>query len=330
MPLPMPADARILVLQLKRIGDLILTGPALAALKSGLPDSRVTLLTDRVPGGLIPGLPVDEGHARGTPGFWAAAFRGNYDAVLDFTGTDRSALLAAGSRARLRATYARFRNRGLRRFLYNRWVESTVRERHTIDHHNDLLEAIGIANVQAGTGLNIPAGARTRADSVLSNSGICSPYAIIHPGTARAEKAWPAGHWAHVARDLLSRGLAVGVTGSADPAERDQVGEVVGMAPGAVGLAGRLSLLELAAAIAGARIFCGVDSAAMHLAGAAGTPCVALFGPTNPFHWQPRGTTCRILRSRTSPPFLPSQKGGPMEEITPQAVLAAVQELLES
>jgi ADP-heptose:LPS heptosyltransferase len=324
-----PANAKILVLQLKRIGDLILTAPALAALKAGLPGARITVLTDSIPGRLLPALPCEEGHARGAPGFWRAALAGRYDAVLDFTGTDRSAALTLISRAGIRVTYARFGKKWPNRFFYNRWIDSSVRERHTIDHHMDLLAAVCEGAVDAGSGLDILPEERQKAGGLLEGAGIHTPYAVIHPGTARPEKEWPPENWAHVAKELLAAGMNVAVTGSADPAERVQVAEVVARAPGTIDLAGRFTLLELAAVIEGAGIFCGVDSAAMHMAGAVGTPCVALFGPTNPFHWQPRNPSCRIIRSQTMPPFLPSQKGGPMADIPPKDAILAIHNLLD-
>jgi ADP-heptose:LPS heptosyltransferase len=93
-------------------------------------------------------------------------------------------------------------------------------------------------------------------------------------------------------------------------------------------LAGTTGLASLASVIAGAEIFCGVDTAAMHMADAVRTPCVALFGPTNPFHWRPRHTANIVLRSMTSEPFAPKQKGGPMTSISPDAVISAISEIL--
>jgi ADP-heptose:LPS heptosyltransferase len=105
---------------------------------------------------------------------------------------------------------------------------------------------------------------------------------IIHPGAASEARRWPAERWAEVAR---AAGPRVVVTG--DASERGLASEVAAGAPGAVVLAGRTSLLELAAAVAVARrVVCG-DTGVAHLATALGTPSVVLFGPTPPAEWGP-------------------------------------------
>jgi ADP-heptose:LPS heptosyltransferase len=74
-----------------------------------------------------------------------------------------------------------------------------------------------------------------------------------------------------------------------------------------------------------------IDSAPMHLAAALGTPQVALFGPTNPFHWRPRTTPAVILQGRgpaAREDFRPRQSGVSMNEISTQQVINAMQSLL--
>jgi ADP-heptose:LPS heptosyltransferase len=71
----------------------------------------------------------------------------------------------------------------------------------------------------------------------------------------------------------------------------------------------------------------------MHLAGALGTPQIVLFGPTNPFHWHPRGTSSVILQAGQTHPsknFLPKQTRHPMKEISTKQVIDAMQSLLST
>jgi heptosyltransferase-3 len=68
-----------------------------------------------------------------------------------------------------------------------------------------------------------------------------------------------------------------------------------------VDLAGQLTLRELAALTARARLFVGVDSAPMHIAAAMGTPVVALFGPSGDLEWGPWGVAHRIVASDRHP-----------------------------
>jgi len=317
---------RILILQLKRIGDAILTTPLLSALRERLPDAHLTLALDRATAALAPALGADHILIR-SQNFWLALATSRFDVVLDLTGTDRSALVTVLSRAPRRITWARFAKKPFRRLIYNEFVESSVRDRHTADHHTDLLRALGIAVENVPLALRLPATARDEAATALTAAGIVGDYAVIHPGTARPEKYWLPERWAeiiaHLQRDL---GLAVVLTGSNDPAERthleainSQLSTLTPQLSPAI-LAGKLTLLGTAAVLERARLLCAVDSAPVHLADALGTPVIALFGPTNPHHWRPRRTTAYVVTSVAGK--------APMSEISTAAVLTEISSLL--
>ncbi|MCU1429285.1 MAG: glycosyl transferase, family 9 [Actinomycetia bacterium] len=110
---------------------------------------------------------------------------------------------------------------------------------------------------------------------------------IVHPGASAPARRWPADRFAAVARAEVDAGRRVVITG--DPSERRlarQVADLAGLDDGVV-LAGRTSLLELAAAVAAADVVCSGDTGVAHLATAFGTPSVVLFGPVSPAHWGP-------------------------------------------
>ncbi len=110
---------------------------------------------------------------------------------------------------------------------------------------------------------------------------------ILHPGAASAARRWPAERWAEVAAYERARGRTVLVTGTAS--ERPLAEEVARRAdlPVEDVLAGRTSLLELAALVAASgRVLCG-DTGVAHLATAYGRPSVLLFGPVPPSRWGP-------------------------------------------
>lgn len=316
---------RVLAIQLKRIGDVIQTVPAVSVLREVRPDAEVTILVECGSAGLIPMIPGVRGFARGTPGFWEW-LRSSYDVCLDFSGTDRSALYAALSRAGRRITFQRFRKRWAQRLTCNVFVESSVRERHTADHFVDLLSGMGVHGQSSPLRLDVPPLSREIARLLPE-----APYAVIHAGAARAEKFWPPERWAAVARTLFERfRLEVVLTGSRSAAEQSHIQEIrrsLSSVP-AWDLSGATTLPELAGVIRGAAIFCGVDTAAMHLADAVGTPCVALFGPTNPFHWAPRQSRSVVLRAGVSAPFLPCQKGVPLDALPAEEVIASAASLL--
>jgi len=74
-----------------------------------------------------------------------------------------------------------------------------------------------------------------------------------------------------------------------------------------------------------------VDSAPVHLAAATNTPQVALYGPTNPFHWRPRASPAAILTGNSTSPdnaFSPRAPAIPMNRISTQQVIDAIDALL--
>lgn len=319
---------RILIIQLKRLGDLVLTTPLIAGLRRHVPNSHITLALDGSAHSLAGLVDHDAAvfHRRDKGRFWREIIGGNFDLVFDVTGNDRSALVSLLTRARRRVTWNRFARKPLRKLVYSDFVDSSVKNRHTADHHTDLLQAIGVEPESTPSHLSIPASAGDEAGTVLAKSYISGPYAIIHPGTARPEKYWLPDRWSAVANWLRdAAGLPVVITGSNDIAERSHIDQIDA---DVVDLAGKLPLPVSAAVIANARVICAVDSLPVHLADALGTPVVALFGPTNPFHWRPRRSTSRVVTPVGTDTFRPEHPKLPMSEISVDAVIAALRDVI--
>ncbi len=94
-----------------------------------------------------------------------------------------------------------------------------MKTRHTADHHTDLLRALGISVEGVPMTLALPEDARAEAAGALANVRV--PFAVVHPGTARAEKYWLPERWAEVISALRKEhGLTVVLTGSKAPDER--------------------------------------------------------------------------------------------------------------
>jgi ADP-heptose:LPS heptosyltransferase len=113
----------------------------------------------------------------------------------------------------------------------------------------------------------------------------------VHPGAADAARRWPAERFAALARAEREAGREVVVTGAAgEAALARRVAAAAGLEAGAV-LAGRTTVMELAALVAAAgRVVCG-DTGVAHLATAFATPSLVLFGPTPPERWGPPAAT---------------------------------------
>nr|WP_297426359.1 glycosyltransferase family 9 protein [uncultured Actinotalea sp.] len=110
---------------------------------------------------------------------------------------------------------------------------------------------------------------------------------VLHPGAASGSRRWPADRWAHLADRLVRAGRRVVVTGGPDEVGLAE-SLVLGLPPDcAVVTGGRLTLPQLADVVARASLVVCGDTGVAHVATAAGTPSVLLFGPTPPHRWGP-------------------------------------------
>jgi ADP-heptose:LPS heptosyltransferase len=262
------------------------------------------------------------GKGRGwTP--WQQVLTGNFDTVFDFTGTDRSAFATILASASTRVAFSWVKKSGVRQLVYNRLIDSSVRERHTVDHYLDL---VGAAGVQ-------PEDTRLRIPENVTLPALPHRFALVHPGTARPEKYWLAERWARVIAHLQStHGVTCVLTGGPDPLEQAHLREIEQLAPGVLNLSRSTTLLTLAALARDATLVVSCDTGIVHLAAAFETPQVALFGPTNPFHWRPRhARAVSLSASQPGAPmshFEPRAKGAPMDLISTDAVVCATDALL--
>lgn len=323
---------KILALQLKRIGDVILTLPALAALRGSRPQAEVSVVLVDGCGALVPLLP--EGvrpllYRRGklNASLWRELALSRYSACYDFTGNDRSTLMARLSGAEEKVSFRKaIDKRAARRRVFNRVCEASVRDHHTIDYH---LALVGAEGAVPSFRPEIPAETRRQIDQLLAGAGVTEGFVVIHPGTARDEKYWPADRWAEVIDHLAGdRGLQVLVTGSPDAREQSHLAAVKS-ATGAplIDLSGKSDLVGLTELLRRARLVLGVDSAAMHLAALSETPEIALFGPTNPFHWRPLHSRAQILLAGHGAPvesFDSRHQAAAMDTLSTESVIRAI------
>jgi predicted lipopolysaccharide heptosyltransferase III len=334
------AEARlnVLLIQIKRIGDLILTVPAIAALRKDFPAAKISLVAAHGSRELLPAIPgldqtfVARGRISDAPQFFAVA-KAKFDYCLDFSRTDRSAILTVLSGAKRRITYDTVRREPLRQLSYNEFVPSQVRFAHTIDHHLALVAPLGVHDVSREIHLMLPALAQARAAEAIAEKRLGEKFIVLHPGSARAEKFWVARRWAEVVNSVSGDGrFRFVLTGGKSKMEQEHIAQIKAhLDQPIVDLSGELDLLSLAALLERARLLVTIDSAPMHLGAALGTPQVALFGPTNPFHWRPQTTPATILRAGYPSPmadFLPKQEPRPMKEISTEQVIDAMQTLL--
>jgi ADP-heptose:LPS heptosyltransferase len=339
----------ILIVQLKRLGDLILTTPALAALRKEYPGSRVTILIDHYSRDLAPALKhIDEvlvyERKRSFP-IWFQLLRREFDLCIDCTGSDRSALISFLSKASHRVIFRSVARHRLRSWVYTELVDVSVRNCHTIDLYLSLVRSgkdlsrsskAEADTPKPGLELSLPAATLSSAQKVKLKLGVPGSFFVVHPGTARREKYWLPERWAEVLRYLQERlQLPAVITGGADAEESRHIEAIkgfLGPESGVANVAGRLDFLLTAALIREAAFFIGVDTAAAHAAAAFGRPQVVLFGPTNPYHWHPTHSRSRVVRAGFGPdyePRNPRENGEPMTALSTGTVIDAIESVLQ-
>lgn len=331
---------KILLLQLKRIGDLILTTPAITALHKSFPDTELTIVVSSECADLLPAIPsVDRSLiARRNPRDLVLFFSiagSRFDCCIDFTGNDRSAFLAFLSGAQRRVVSYRVPEQSnMRGYAYTDFAPVRMRDVHTIDYNLALLEPLGIQTAAShAPHLHLPQVAREQADALRRDWKITTPYVILHPGSARREKLWDPARWAEVIDHFArNKDIDLVLTSGPSPEEQRHLTAIKNkVQQQIIDLSGKTNLLALAALVNQARLLVTVDSAPMHLAAATRTPQVVLFGPTNPFHWRPRESPALILQGESTAPateFSPAQPRFAMSQISTEAVISAMDSLL--
>jgi predicted lipopolysaccharide heptosyltransferase III len=330
---------KILLLQLKRIGDLILTTPAIAALRKHYPDAQITLAVSNECAELLPAIPnvdhilVARRNLRDLAMVSSVAGK-KFDYCIDFTRNDRSTFFTLLSGARKRVASYRVREQSKTRArVYTDFVGVRVRDMHTIDYNLALLQPLNVHAVSSAPQLELPQAAREKADKLRRDWKITRPYVILHPGSARREKLWNAARWAEIIEHFCENNESnLVLTSGPSVDEQTHITEITRRARQKfVNLSGKTDLLTLAALIGDAQLLVTVDSAPVHLAASTHTPQVILFGPTNPFHWRPMDSPALVLHGKSAAPvtqFAPVRPRFAMSEISTKAVISAMDLLL--
>jgi heptosyltransferase-3 len=304
----MMTSKRVLVIKLKQPGDVLVSTPVIAALKEAWPNCHLTFLVPKGTEEMVAGHPgLDDllvvDRRRET---WRQKLRfirelrgRRFDLVLELSGGDRGAIYAFLSGARERLGFER---PGMpfwqRRGCFTRLLQRPPVKMHLVEQNLEALRALGIKPEKPRLRFFWDQEVEKRVQDLLAVHGLApGAFAVMHPGAGWRFKCWTPAGCARVLEHLHQRGLPVVITGTQAAHEQELLAAILmesRVAP--VNLAGRLSLKELGALIAQARLFFGMDSAPMHLAAAVDTPAVALFGPSGVFNWGPWGEGHLVLQ----------------------------------
>jgi lipopolysaccharide heptosyltransferase I len=298
------------------LGDVVMTLPALAALKASYPSAALDWLVEPAAAGLLAGHPaLNRVLVSPRPALKKLASAGrlisanrlfnefrrelrqtDYDVVLDLQGLLKSGLMVGLARGRRKIGFARARE-GSHWFL-NEKMPPYDPERHAVRRYLDAAAYLGAEAPEPGRPYYQPPEHARRSAEALLGQAAGSDLALLNPGAKWATKRWPLAHWQVLARRLArEKGWKLAVTGGPeDAAEAEAIAGAAGPPGTALNLCGRTSLPELAAIMARARLVVTADTGPLHLAAAVGAGGLALFGPTRPQRTGPWGGDFEILQ----------------------------------
>jgi lipopolysaccharide heptosyltransferase II len=298
----------LLCIRLDTIGDVLMTTPALRALKESVPGRQITLLTSSAGAAIAPLIPeLDHFLIYDSPWLKATAPRSSprpeyemieflrsfhFDGVVIFTVYSQnplpSAFLCYMAEIPLRLAHCHENPYQ----LLSDWIKDPEPDggiRHEVQRQLDLVAHIGCTTQNERLSVQVEERDRTAITALLQRLTIDkdSPWAVIHPGATAASRRYPPESFAAVADRLIAQqGWSVVFTGT--ESERDLVEQIQAMMNAPSHALCNLTLGEFAALIEAAPVLISNNTGPVHLAAATGTPIVDLYALTNPQHtpWQ--------------------------------------------
>lgn len=299
-----PTPRRILVIQLRHLGDVLLTTPALRALRRSYPGAQIHFLVDRGSRAVLLGNPhidaIIERPSRATLRegirLLLAVRRARYDLVIDFQHKLRSALVAFASGAPRSVSWGHT----ARRYFYRPPVERPDVQGYMAAIKIDLLREAGVIDATSlesarpflAIGNHTHEWAAAAWDTLQLPDG--KVVVAINPGARRADRRWP-GFPALARRIAASTGASVLVLWG--PGERELAEQIVAACEGGAVLAPATSIEQLGALLARCALLIGNDTSARHIAVAVGTPTLTISIDTTPSSWTYPGDGHRCVKA---------------------------------
>ncbi|HKC65793.1 MAG TPA: glycosyltransferase family 9 protein [Pyrinomonadaceae bacterium] len=306
----------ILVIDFGQLGDVVLSLPALRAIRERFPDSRITVAVG------LPTVPILElsGYADVTLGVDRVELRDGpklrsimnisrlvkevrlrrFDFVIDLHSLSETNLLGYLSGARLRL-FGQRPGRSIN-FLSNFKPKPPVEDagKHAVDRYLDVVAPLGIENVHRVPQLTPrDEDTQTIKEMLSRENAVYSQLVGLFPGSGQhTSKRWPLERFQNLAERLVSDDL-VRIVLFAGPEERELVEKMRAAFPPQTIIFDRLNIPQLAAALALLTCFVSNSTGPMHIAAATGTPVVMLLPSLTPDSFTPVGEGHRIIFSRS-------------------------------
>jgi len=342
---------RILCVRLDSLGDVLMTTPAMAAIKASRPDSHITLMTSEAGATIAPQLPmVDDVWVYDAPWLKATAPRQNsqpefraieelrsrqYDACIIFTVYSQNPLPSAfmAYMADIPLRLAHCRENPYQLLTHHIRDPEPELTRHEVQRQLDLVASVGYRTSDQTLQLKVPREAHLRVAQLLEGLGLNpdQPWVVVHSGASAPSRRYPPELFGEVVRSLMAQGITPLFTGTVPERPlvdnlRSQLGAT------SHSLVGRLNLSELSALLAAAPLLLSNNTGPVHIAAALGTPVVDLYALTNLQHtpWQVphrvlyHDVPCRLCYKSVCP----EGHHNCLRLLEPQDVVEAVLELL--
>jgi heptosyltransferase-3 len=284
--LDLPPRARILVVVLRRLGDVLLATPLIRSLRRAWPEAKIAALVFAGTEGILSGnpdlddvviMPARPSIAQSL--VLARQLFRRYDLAVSTQSGDRPTLFAilAGRR---RVVLVDKETSG---YWWKRHAGSVMVTADPSNHRvAELLRLAHAVGATERSDLVCPAG------TVRTPEVPAKPYVVLHANPLFPFRRWTDNGWRALALGLDQRGFAIVATGGPGETERAYLDRVWGnAAPPVTRLDGRLDWPSLAALLRNAAVFVGPDTSVTHLAAGSGTPTVAIYGPASPIQMGP-------------------------------------------
>lgn len=298
----------ILILQTKFIGDVVVASALARNLQLEYPGVRLVFLSEAGLAKFVTShgiaseaVAFKRSHMRGTTLQRAREFiqivyrlrRYRFDMTIDLADSKTSRFIVGLVNAPIRVGFSPTEKP-------LRWFErqpANIRakpfaygEKHYLYRYLSPLEALGIDLRVKTPSIQPPAGETARVMALLDKFGVKrNAFIAVHAGARFPGRRWQPERFA-AAIDRIARDTGLGIVLVGGPDENEATDKIMAIAKTpVVNLAGMLSLETLLALLKEARLFLGNESGPMHMAAAAGTPVVGLFGLTSPVRWAPVG-----------------------------------------
>jgi heptosyltransferase-3 len=280
--LDLPRKPRILVIAMRRLGDVLLTTPLIRSLRRAWPDAILDVMVFANTAAILAGNPdidsvivcPERPSAVESLALIRRLWR-RYDLAVSTQAGDRPSFFAiAAGRHRAAATEDRAIGKFKAMFMHRRAAMDP--ELHRVQETLLLARALGIEACDEIVAPLAPDFAVPAQD-----------YAVLHAAPFFRYKQWHKQGWQALADDLVRRGLTIVATGGPHPEERAYLNAVWQDRPDVLRMDGALTWPQLGTLLTQARVYVGPDTSVTHLAAATGCPTVALFGPTDPRRWGP-------------------------------------------